>query len=116
MVLQPKIDKVWTIDDYKATHIQMKLDEISVVYKFDLHRKTSEIVCRDLMKATANMRKMGNLVKKGERKKKHEKSANKGEQLKIESLKHKAISIGVNVEDPQFVQYLLREKKLRFMY
>ena len=54
-LLEAKIQKVKTIDDYKATKIKLKLDHINVADKIDLHKHTREVVFTNLLLTTIGM-------------------------------------------------------------
>ena len=48
-ILETKVKKVKTIDDYKCTKINLDLEKMNVVEKIYLHRQTKEVIYSDLL-------------------------------------------------------------------
>jgi hypothetical protein len=64
VVLEPKAQIVKITKDYKAAKVSVKLDQINLVDKMDLHRQTREIVFKDVMQTSLGMIKLQTMVNK----------------------------------------------------
>jgi hypothetical protein len=56
-VLEPKGQVIKTTDNYKVSKFSFDLNAINFVEKMDLHRKTGEMVYRDVMQVSLGMMK-----------------------------------------------------------
>lgn len=77
-ILEPKFDQSGKkVRDFNASKVKLKLDDISIVDKIDLHRKIREMIFRDLLHTTTSMIILQEIVEKVEKQLKQEKTSSK---------------------------------------
>jgi hypothetical protein len=64
VILDPKAQNVKIAIDYKVVELSLKLDQIHIVDKIDLHRQTEEMVFRDVMQNSLSMNKLQSMADK----------------------------------------------------
>lgn len=62
--IEPNSKKLGTLEEYKSTKLRINLDQVNVVEKIELHKKTCEIVFKDLLQNTTNLGKLQSMLKK----------------------------------------------------
>lgn len=77
-ILEPKFDQtIKIVKDFKATKVKLKLYHINVVDKIDLHRKTREMIFKDLLHTTTSMIRFQEMFGKVEKQLNQEKTTSK---------------------------------------
>ena len=98
------------VNDKKMTKMEVRLDNISVPDKIQLHKQTSDIIYSDLLQAMIRINKLQILVDKLEVQLKHEKVENKANAIQIKKLQSDIISSGSEKGNTQAIKRLLEEK------
>ena len=63
-ILEPKSQPVKKHEDYQATQFKLKLYEINMMDKMDLHSQIGEMISRDLVQTTTSMERINKMGRK----------------------------------------------------
>jgi phosphotransferase system IIB component len=80
--------------EYETTRIKFELDKMNVMDKIEWHKKIVNVVSRDLIQATTNVKKMRGLVTKLENKLNQEKNIDRARLVRIHDLMQRVIILG----------------------
>jgi hypothetical protein len=97
-------------DQKKVTSISIDLNSMPPLDKFDLHRKTTEMVNMDAMIASLGNKKLQTINDKLRTQLKNQKLATRTRQIRVEELEKWIIELGVSPKDKAFVQALIKSK------
>ena len=97
------------VNDKKKSEMEVRLDNISVLDKIQLHKQTSDIIYSDLLQAVMKINKLQILVDKLEVQLKHEKVENKANTIQIKKLQEDIISSGNERDNTQPIRRMLEE-------
>lgn len=109
-VLKPKFKQTKSEEDYKASQIKIRLDQVNIVDKINLHRQIGEIIYSNLVQSTVSNTKFQANLAKVQNHLMQEKTENKAWQVQIRELQQKIIDLGVDLENAKPVKDLLKEK------
>ena len=98
------------VNDKNMIEMEVRLDNISVPDKIQLHKQTSDIIYSDLLQAMMRINKLQILVDKLEVQVKHEKVENKANAIQIKKLQEDIISSGSEKDNTQAIRRMLEEK------
>jgi hypothetical protein len=102
-VMEPKEQK-------KVTNISIDLNVVHPLDKFDLHRKTAEMINKDAMIANLGIKKLQAINDKLKTQLKNEKLATRTRQIRVEELEQWIIELGANPKDEASIQALIKTK------
>jgi hypothetical protein len=106
VVMEPREKK-------KVTWVSSDLNAVHPLDKMDLHRKTREMLNRDVMIVNLGIKKLEVVNEKLRKQLKNEKLGNRSKQTREEELEQWVMDFGANPNDVAFVQALVKTNETK---
>lgn len=110
-VLEPKVNKANTSQDYKASQMNIKLDQVSVVDKINLNKQICKVIFSYCIQSIVNITKLKAQMVKLQRQLMQEKTKNKSCHVRNAELQQNIIILVISLSETKHVVDLLKEKE-----
>jgi hypothetical protein len=114
-VLEPTTQTSKGVINYKVAKFSYDLNQIHLVDKMELHRKTGEMVCRDVIQASLGMKKLHNMSNKIKEQLRLEKLLTRTKQMRIEELENMMLKLRDDSKDIEPMQDLINTKNTEIL-